>query len=115
MGTVIRHLLSGKLYRFVVSIPTVGQGMLHLVEDEEGYLQGHFSLEQFGVATGDEAAAFAAAVAPPPAPEPVAPPAPPAPAPQSVPVLPAGLNPPAPEGPQEGAQALPSTLPPLGA
>lgn len=51
MGTLLQHLTTGNLVRFIVSIPTLGQGALHLVEDvATGFVRAYQTLEDFKLA-----------------------------------------------------------------
>ncbi len=82
MGTLLKHITTGKLVRFIASIPTQGQGLIHLVEDfDTGFVKAYQNLKEYILATEEDATA------------PVAP-APVDPAPLPIPAQPVPLTPP---------------------
>lgn len=130
MGTVLKHLLTGNLVRYLFSIPTVGQGAVHVLEDlASGLVRIEKVLDGYQVhddqtvtspweeasESPQEAALEAEGAAPAPAPAP----APAAPAGSAGAGLPPGL-PPEVQGPQSAPGEAPAAgshpdLPPTAA
>lgn len=121
MSNFIQNIETGKVGKFIASIPTQGKGLLHLVEDAEtGFIQAFPSLEKYKVAAQEIVDDVEAGVkvaegvvnTPPP------------PAPTSDPSAPSTTEPVPPELGATGVQATPAApaapvadpgMPPLGA
>jgi hypothetical protein len=124
MGTILKSLVTGGAFRFLMSIPTVGHGVAYLLEDlETGLVRFERELSKYvqhedqaltgpfdGSPEEEPTQPLTGAPAPAPAPAPSGP----APA-ASAPEPPPGVTgPPAVPGGPESAPAPSSDLPPLG-